>query len=160
MAERKAVIKNADMSEDMQQDAIDCASQALEKFNIEKDIAACTWHALVWRSGGGRFAAPVVYPQAAGGGRRVALTADALTGAPACGDARARSAHACVAVRQSAVCTPVGTAEWLGLRPCSRATMERAARRPVRSHARVLRRAHVCQRQACAPRHRAARSAA
>lgn len=24
----------------MQQDAIDCATQALEKFNIEKDIAA------------------------------------------------------------------------------------------------------------------------
>jgi hypothetical protein len=39
-AERKAVIKNADMSEDMQQDAVDCASQALEKFNLEKDIAA------------------------------------------------------------------------------------------------------------------------
>ena len=31
MSERKAVIKNADMSEDMQQDAIDCATQALEK---------------------------------------------------------------------------------------------------------------------------------
>jgi len=27
MADRKAVIKNADMSEDMQQDAIDCATQ-------------------------------------------------------------------------------------------------------------------------------------
>ena len=27
MSERKAVIKNADMSEDMQQDAIDCATQ-------------------------------------------------------------------------------------------------------------------------------------
>jgi hypothetical protein len=25
----------------MQQDAVDCASQAMEKFNIEKDIAAC-----------------------------------------------------------------------------------------------------------------------
>jgi hypothetical protein len=36
MADRKAVIKNADMSEDMQQDAVDCASQALEKYNIEK----------------------------------------------------------------------------------------------------------------------------
>ena len=36
MAERKAVIKNADMSEDMQQDAVDCASQSLEKYNIEK----------------------------------------------------------------------------------------------------------------------------
>jgi len=32
----KAVIKNADMSEDMQQDAVDCASQALTKYNIEK----------------------------------------------------------------------------------------------------------------------------
>ena len=30
------MIKNADMSEDMQQDAVDCASQALEKYNIEK----------------------------------------------------------------------------------------------------------------------------
>jgi hypothetical protein len=39
----QAVVKNADMSEDMQQDAIDCASQAMEKFNIEKDIAACTF---------------------------------------------------------------------------------------------------------------------
>jgi hypothetical protein len=28
MSERKAVIKNADMSEDMQQDAIDCSTQA------------------------------------------------------------------------------------------------------------------------------------
>ena len=27
MSERKAVIKNADMSEDMQQDAVDCATQ-------------------------------------------------------------------------------------------------------------------------------------
>jgi len=32
------VIKNADMSEEMQQDAVDCATQALEKYNIEKDI--------------------------------------------------------------------------------------------------------------------------
>jgi len=36
MTDRKAVIKNADMSEDMQQDAVDCATQALEKYNIEK----------------------------------------------------------------------------------------------------------------------------
>lgn len=28
------------MGEEMQQDAIDCATQALEKFNIEKVIAA------------------------------------------------------------------------------------------------------------------------
>ena len=31
MSDRKAVIKNADMAEDMQQDAVDCATQALEK---------------------------------------------------------------------------------------------------------------------------------
>ena len=37
MAEqRKAVIKNADMSEVMQQDAVDVASLALSKYNIEK----------------------------------------------------------------------------------------------------------------------------
>lgn len=58
MADRKAVVKNADMSEDMQQDAIDISTQALEKFNIEKDIAAFikkefdkkynpTWHCIV-----------------------------------------------------------------------------------------------------------------
>jgi len=63
MSERKAVIKNADMSEDMQQDAVDCATQALEKYNIEKDIAAYvkkefdkkynpTWHAIVGRNFG------------------------------------------------------------------------------------------------------------
>merc|ERR1712048_195734 len=63
MADRKAVIKNTDMAEDMQQDAIDCATQALEKYNIEKDIAAFikkefdkkynpTWHAVVGRNFG------------------------------------------------------------------------------------------------------------
>lgn len=36
MTDRKAVIKNADMSEEMQQDAVDCATAALEKYNIEK----------------------------------------------------------------------------------------------------------------------------
>ena len=61
MADRKAVVKNADMSEDMQQDAIDIATQALEKFNIEKDIAAFikkefdkkynpTWHCIVGKN--------------------------------------------------------------------------------------------------------------
>lgn len=35
-SDRKAVVKNADMSEEMQQDAVDCATQAIEKFNIEK----------------------------------------------------------------------------------------------------------------------------
>ena len=63
MADRKAVVKNADMSEDMQQDAIDISTQALEKFNIEKDIAAFikkefdkkynpTWHCIVGRNFG------------------------------------------------------------------------------------------------------------
>lgn len=63
MSECKAVIKNADMHEDMQQDAVDCASQALEKYNIEKDIAAFikkefdikhnpTWHCIVGRNFG------------------------------------------------------------------------------------------------------------
>lgn len=51
MSERKAVIKNADMSEDMQQDAVDCASQALEKYNIEKASnflnALCTLNMLI-----------------------------------------------------------------------------------------------------------------
>ncbi|XP_015413610.1 PREDICTED: dynein light chain 1, cytoplasmic-like [Myotis davidii] len=39
MCDQKAVIKNADMSE-MQQDSVECATQALEKYNIEKDTAA------------------------------------------------------------------------------------------------------------------------
>ncbi|XP_069135999.1 uncharacterized protein [Argopecten irradians] len=63
MTDRKAVIKNADMAEDMQQDAVDCATTALEKYNIEKDIAAYikkefdkkynpTWHCIVGRNFG------------------------------------------------------------------------------------------------------------
>merc|ERR1711981_991243 len=62
-AERKAVVKNADMSEDMQQEAIDVATQAIEKHNVEKDIAAYikkefdkkytpTWHCIVGRNFG------------------------------------------------------------------------------------------------------------
>ena len=50
-------------TKDMQQDAVDCASQALEKYNIEKDIAAFikkefdkkynpTWHCIVGRNFG------------------------------------------------------------------------------------------------------------
>jgi dynein light chain LC8-type len=38
--QRKAVIKNADMDEKMQQDAVDIASKALSEYNIEKDVAA------------------------------------------------------------------------------------------------------------------------
>lgn len=60
---RKAVIKSADMSEEMQADAVDCATNALEKYNIEKDIAAFikkefdkkynpTWHCIVGRNFG------------------------------------------------------------------------------------------------------------
>ena len=63
MSEKKAVIKIADMSEEMQQEAVDCATQALEKYNIEKDIAAYIkkefdkryippWHAIVGRNFG------------------------------------------------------------------------------------------------------------
>lgn len=63
MSDRKAVIKNADMSEDMQQDAVEISTQAMEKFNIEKDIAAYvkkefdkkynpTWHCIVGRNFG------------------------------------------------------------------------------------------------------------
>uniref|UniRef100_A0A667Y5C5 Dynein light chain n=1 Tax=Myripristis murdjan TaxID=586833 RepID=A0A667Y5C5_9TELE len=51
------------MSEEMQQDAVECATQALEKYNIEKDIAAFikkefdkkynpTWHCIVGRNFG------------------------------------------------------------------------------------------------------------
>ena len=42
MADRKAVVKNADMSEDMQQDSNDISTQAIEKLNVEKDIATFT----------------------------------------------------------------------------------------------------------------------
>lgn len=59
-AGNKAVIKSADMAEDMTQEAIDVATQAIEKFNVEKDIAAYikkefdkrhnpTWHCIVGR---------------------------------------------------------------------------------------------------------------
>jgi dynein light chain LC8-type len=59
----KAVIKNVDMSEEMQQETIDITSAALEKYNIEKDIAAQikkefdrrygpTWHVVVGKNFG------------------------------------------------------------------------------------------------------------
>jgi dynein light chain LC8-type len=59
----KAIIKNVDMSEEMQQECVDVASTALEKYNIEKDIAAQikkefdkrygpTWHVVVGRNFG------------------------------------------------------------------------------------------------------------
>ena len=59
----KAIIKNVDMTEEMQQESVDVASTALEKFNIEKDIAAQikkefdrrhgpTWHVVVGKNFG------------------------------------------------------------------------------------------------------------
>lgn len=61
--QQKAVIKNADMSQEMQQKAVDCAQEAMDKFSIEKDIAAQikkefdkiyspTWHCIVGRNFG------------------------------------------------------------------------------------------------------------
>ena len=38
--ERKAIIKNSNMTEDMQQDAINVATKSIDSYNIEKDIAA------------------------------------------------------------------------------------------------------------------------
>src|SRR2546423_808058 len=62
-SENKQVIKNVDMTEEMQQEALECANQALEKYSIEKDIAAhikrefdkkhgTTWHCIVGRNFG------------------------------------------------------------------------------------------------------------
>jgi dynein light chain LC8-type len=59
----KAIIKNVDMSDEMQQESVDVASAALEKYNIEKDIAAHikkefdrrhgpTWHVVVGKNFG------------------------------------------------------------------------------------------------------------
>jgi dynein light chain LC8-type len=59
----KAIIKNVDMSEEMQQESVDVATSALEKYNIEKDIAAQikkefdkrhgpTWHVVVGKNFG------------------------------------------------------------------------------------------------------------
>ncbi|KAF2758793.1 hypothetical protein EJ05DRAFT_510676 [Pseudovirgaria hyperparasitica] len=59
----EAQIKSADMSEEMQQEAIEVAEDAMSKFNIEKDIAkyikqqfdnkkGATWHCIVGRNFG------------------------------------------------------------------------------------------------------------
>ncbi|KAL3313458.1 Dynein light chain Tctex-type [Cichlidogyrus casuarinus] len=59
----KAVVKNADMSDEMQTSAVESAIQAMDKYNIEKDIAAYikkdfdqkygpTWHCIVGRNYG------------------------------------------------------------------------------------------------------------
>lgn len=58
-----AQIKSADMTEEMQQQAIEVASEAMEKYSIEKDIAqfikrefdsraGATWHCIVGRNFG------------------------------------------------------------------------------------------------------------
>ena len=36
--ERKAIIKDSDMTKDMQQDAINVITKAIDSYNIEKDI--------------------------------------------------------------------------------------------------------------------------
>jgi len=59
----RAIIKNVDMTEEMQQESVDIATAALEKYNIEKDIAAqikkefdrrhgATWHVVVGKNFG------------------------------------------------------------------------------------------------------------
>ncbi|KAI9850551.1 MAG: Dynein light chain [Thelocarpon superellum] len=59
----EAQIKSADMSEDMQQEAVEVATDAMVKFHIEKDIAqyikkefdqrkGATWHCIVGRNFG------------------------------------------------------------------------------------------------------------
>ena len=69
--QRRAVVKNADMSDEMQQDAVDCATAALSKYGIEKDVAAHikkefdkkyhpTWHCIVGRNFGSTFSFCVV----------------------------------------------------------------------------------------------------
>ncbi|CAN0855712.1 Dynein 8 kDa light chain, flagellar outer arm [Linum grandiflorum] len=60
---KKIVIKNADMKEDMQKEAVDIAIAAFEKDNVEKDVAEYikkefdrrhgpTWHCIVGRNFG------------------------------------------------------------------------------------------------------------
>ncbi|KAJ4954760.1 hypothetical protein NE237_011543 [Protea cynaroides] len=62
-AAKKVTIKSADMKEDMQKEAVDCALSAFEKHNVEKDIAehikkefdkkhGPTWHCIVGRNFG------------------------------------------------------------------------------------------------------------
>ena len=61
--DRKTNVTSSDMTEEMQQDAIDCANQALEKSDVYKDMAFyikrefdrkynSTWHCIVGKSFG------------------------------------------------------------------------------------------------------------
>ncbi|XP_016054938.1 PREDICTED: dynein light chain 1, cytoplasmic-like [Miniopterus natalensis] len=58
VCDQKVAIKNGDMSEETQQGSVECATQALEKHNIEKHIVAHikkdfdkrynrTWHSIM-----------------------------------------------------------------------------------------------------------------
>jgi dynein light chain LC8-type len=60
---KRAVVKSADMAEDMQAEAVEVAAQAVERFSVEKDVAAHvkkefdrrhgpTWHCVVGRNFG------------------------------------------------------------------------------------------------------------
>ncbi|KAI3961161.1 hypothetical protein MKX01_035747 [Papaver californicum] len=60
---KKVLVKSADMKEDMQKEAIDCAILAIKKHGVEKDIAEYikkefdkkhgpTWHCIVGRNFG------------------------------------------------------------------------------------------------------------
>lgn len=61
--EKRAVIKNADMKNEVQEDAVQIAAYALERFHVEKDVAAhlkkefdrkhgAPWHCVVGKSFG------------------------------------------------------------------------------------------------------------
>lgn len=63
MEDGKAIVKNTDMTEEMQKCAIECAKEALDQFSVEKDIAAhikkafdkdftSTWHCVVGKNFG------------------------------------------------------------------------------------------------------------
>jgi dynein light chain LC8-type len=63
MASMTPTIKNADMNEEMQQEAVECAVTAFGMYTVEKDIAAylkkafdkkygATWHCIVGRNFG------------------------------------------------------------------------------------------------------------
>jgi dynein light chain LC8-type len=63
MSEKKIVIKASDMTESMQQDAIEVSQEALKSYELEKDVAAsikkefdkrhgASWHCVVGRSFG------------------------------------------------------------------------------------------------------------
>jgi len=73
----KAIIKNVDMSEEMQRAAVDIAADALLKFTVEKDVAAHvkrtmdkefgpTWHAVV----GKNYGSYVTHGQSKEGGEK------------------------------------------------------------------------------------------